>query len=315
MNQRELAQLIKRYRSGTATEEEKEALEKVWSLALQDNSAVEDLPEEERKELRDEIFSNIKQEISARAPVRKSIIMRPWFWAAATVLLVVMVSVGVYWYTHRLVEIKTQFGERLTVVLPDNSFVKLNGNSMLRYGVNWSEGITREVWVDGECFFEVKHTADHQKFIVHTSSHLRVEVLGTKFNVKSREYKSEVMLTEGKVKLNMQDNAEISSVFLEPGELATMDNQKLSKRAVRQKQYTSWVTNKLFFDQTPLGDVAMLLKETYGLNVTFEEPALTTRELSGEISSATADDILYAIAETFGLQVKKNGNDVSISLK
>jgi ferric-dicitrate binding protein FerR (iron transport regulator) len=180
----------------------------------------------------------------------------------------------------------------------------LNGNTKLRYSKNWSDQNPREVWIDGEGFFAVQHTKNHQKFIVHTREGLNVEVLGTKFNVKTREHGSEVLLTEGKVKLDV-DNTATASVYLNPGELATMKQNKLSKRVVKDIQYTSWVKSKLVFDKTPLLELAQMLQDTYGLSVSFQDEELKNRQLSGEISSASADDILFAIAETFNIKVTK----------
>jgi ferric-dicitrate binding protein FerR (iron transport regulator) len=104
-------------------------------------------------------------------------------------------------------------------------------------------------------------------------------------------------------------------VFLKPGELATVKNKRMSTQSVNQQRYTSWVENKLFFERTPLRDLSLLLRDTYGLTVTFSDPALETRELSGEISAATVDEILYAIGETLDLRVEKDGQLVTISSK
>jgi ferric-dicitrate binding protein FerR (iron transport regulator) len=70
--------------------------------------------------------------------------------------------------------------------LPDNSTVILNANSSLRYQENWEAELLREVWVDGEAFFSVVHTHNHQRFRVNVTDDLKVEVLGTEFNVKDR---------------------------------------------------------------------------------------------------------------------------------
>src|SRR5690606_8958967 len=82
----------------------------------------------------------------------------------------------------------TDFGEIQTITLPDGSKATLNGNSTLQISENWEE--SREVWLDGEAFFEVKKIPEKssqpgalrgKKFLVHTH-HLAVEVLGTTFN-------------------------------------------------------------------------------------------------------------------------------------
>jgi len=318
MNKRILSDLIRRLREGKASPQDKYLLEQVWQEALRDTSYLDSLTEAEREILKRKMFAATQQEITRRTKPRKSVKLRPWLWRAAAALVLLMVATGMwYWSTLRFTEVHTGYGERISVILPDKSSVTLNGNSSLRYRNSWSDDQIREVWIDGEGFFAVQHSAHHQKFVVHASDQLNVEVLGTKFNVKSREKKSEVMLTEGKVKLDMQNTtAKTGSVFLSPGELATLgSDHQLSKRTVKQKQYTSWLQYTLFFDRTTLRDVAGLLKDTYGLEVIFTETALQDRELSGEISSASINDILYAVAETFNLEVTREGNLVFISSK
>jgi len=323
MNKRELAQLIQNFRAGKATEEEKRRLEAYWDSALSDTSPLDHMLPAEQEMLKSEMFNSIKKQLQPTKPKTVSF-YRPLLRVAAAILLLVAVSSVLYFKLpvvaeHAQVvtssaEVETKYGERRTIVLPDESTVVLNGNSKLKYSKNWSAEQVREVWIDGEGFFAVQHTKSHQKFVVHTGEGLSVEVLGTKFNVKSREHGSEVLLTEGKVKLNV-DNTE-APVYLNPGELATVKKNQLSKRTVEGTQYTSWVRSKLVFDKTQLIDLAQILQDTYGLKVSFQNEALKQRQLSGEISSATADDILFAIAETFNITVTKmEDNSVVLSSK
>jgi transmembrane sensor len=263
MNKSELAQLIHRVKSGQASRQEKELLEKHWQQALNDSSGMNEMQPAEREALKKELYSSIAHRVGFKEKKRFIPVIalnQSLYKIAASVLIIC--SIGVVWYLNNPVvltevaantmrEVRTNYGERLTVTLPDQSSVVLNGNSKLRYAENWSQSSEREVWIDGEGFFAVQHTTNHQKFVVHTREGLDVEVLGTKFNVKSRENGSEVLLTEGKVKLNVGNKSD-NSVYLEPGELATVKKNKLSKRVVEDKQYTSWVRSKLFFDKTTL---------------------------------------------------------------
>jgi ferric-dicitrate binding protein FerR (iron transport regulator) len=318
MNKTELAQLIHKFRSGKATVEERQALEAYWETAKTDRALMDRMSLDEQQHLKEETFQSIQQRLGLKKEkgVRLFPISRSVYKVAASLIL--FMSLASVWYIMRTQkpvpqeavatvdnEIQTKYGERITITLPDESSVVLNGNSKLRYANNWSDDQVREVWIDGEGFFAVQHTKNHQKFIVHTREGLSVEVLGTKFNVKTRESGSEVLLTEGKVKLNV-DNKAASAVYLSPGELATVKEKKLSKRVVKEDtQYTSWVKSKLVFDKTPLQELAQILRETYGLQVSFQDAELKERQLSGEISSASADDILFAIAETFNIKVTK----------
>lgn len=55
--------------------------------------------------------------------------------------------------------VATQFGERKELILPDSSLVVLNANSSIRYS-NWDKEESREIWLDGEAYFDVKHVAE-----------------------------------------------------------------------------------------------------------------------------------------------------------
>jgi transmembrane sensor len=325
MNVNELSKLVKRVKNGTATPEEKELLERYWNEALEDNSGLENISLLERGTIKNEIYQSISDQLGfeKRQQANRSPFLLYKIAACVTVLLVATFI----WYVQRVdivpqttvensfVVIQTKFGEHLSVKLPDESSVVLNGNTKLRYSANWTSSNPREVWISGEGFFAIHHTQNHQKFIVHTQEGLNVEVLGTKFNVKSRGQGSEVLLTEGRVKLNLNSESK-DTVTLQPGEMATVKEKKLSKRTVEGKKYTSWVRQKLFFDKMPLADLAQILKETYGVQVTFQNEDLKYRQLSGEISSATIDDILFAIAETFDIEVtRQSANSVTFSLK
>lgn len=317
MDQEKLADLINRYKSGLATPEEITKLEEIWHNAGKDMSFEADHTARELENMERRMFQAIKHDILKRKrDASAPLLSRPIFYKAAATVLILLSAV-VWWYasSNDSTEIRNGFGERLTVTLPDQSSVVLNGNSVLRYSNDWDKKAAREVWIEGEAFFSITHTKGHQKFIVHADNQLRIEVLGTKFNVKARHHTSEVMLAEGKVKLGLGSNVAAEEVILKPGELAIVRNKRISKQVVKQQKYVSWVENKLFFERTPLRELAVLLRDTYGLTVTFKNADLEKRELSGEISSATADDILYAIAETLDLEVEKQGQSAIISLK
>jgi len=67
-------------------------------------------------------------------------------------------------------------GQRFDIILSDNSHVYLNAGSSLRYPVTFLPGKKRQVYLQGEAFFEVSKDKDHP-FVV-TSDNMDVEVLG-----------------------------------------------------------------------------------------------------------------------------------------
>ena len=143
MNHEKLAELIKRYKSGTATPEEIAMLDKIWSHAEECTSLTDQHTEEQLMSIEREMFSAIKSEIHKQETYsRKSILVRPLFYkVAATVLL--LMTISLWWYSSsiQLQETRTAFGEQRTVVLPDQSNVvrlklgrKLFQGSVVRRG-------------------------------------------------------------------------------------------------------------------------------------------------------------------------------------
>ncbi|MEJ7830748.1 MAG: FecR family protein, partial [Segetibacter sp.] len=100
--------------------------------------------------------------------------------------------------------VKTDYGNLKSVVLPDSSLVVLNANSTIKFSNKWGKSKSREVWLQGEAFFNVRHInkdssyiEKYEQFIVHTDE-LIVEVLGTSFDIRQRRGKTEVVLETGK---------------------------------------------------------------------------------------------------------------------
>ena len=123
---------------------------------------------------------------------------------------------------------RTGYGEMKTIVLPDSSVVILNSNSSLRIPEQWSDAEGRQVWLEGEAYFQVqKQPATVRKFVVHTRQ-VDVEVLGTKFNVNTRRQQAVVSLEEGKVRLLVYkgDSAVLEKrapVVMRPGQVVVVN--------------------------------------------------------------------------------------------
>ncbi|MFY7899342.1 MAG: FecR domain-containing protein, partial [Chitinophagaceae bacterium] len=190
----------------------------------------------------------------------------------------------------------TTFGEKKRIVLPDSSVVVLNANSSFKMPESWDAISDRQVWLEGEAFFEVeKKIATQQKFIVHTKD-VDISVLGTKFNVNTRKEKSVVALEEGKIQLIFVDKTKgeayqsKTSVVktIAPGEVATIDEEKnlIVKIDKQISLRSAWVRNEFHFDETPLTEIALLLKEQYGYKVEFKNINLDDKILSGDLRAA-----------------------------
>lgn len=217
---------------------------------------------------------------------------------------------------YRVTTVRTAYGESTTFFLPDSTKVTLNYNSKLEYVNDWQGKDVREVWLSGEAFFSVVHRPDHQKFLVNTNE-LQIEVLGTQFNVNSRRGNTKVVLDEGKVRLNLEDERPEQELIMEPGDLIAYsgDNKNLTREVVNPEDYISWRNNKLTFIATPFSEIAQLLEDNYGLKVVFRTPDLKNKKFTGSTAADNVNELLEKLSLLFDLRIIKKKNQIIIEEK
>jgi transmembrane sensor len=311
MEQKRIAHLVQKWNSKEISPQEQKELEEFWEWASQDDALLNSFSEIERESTRLAMLANIRSTINSQ-PYRegKTIFIGRLSWPLR-IAATLTIGVLAFWLLYNPIEVnevRTAYGQQRTIALPDGSSVILNSNSSVRYKDFWNDRENREVWIDGEGFFDVTHTQNHQKFIVHTINKVDVQVLGTRFNVKRRRDKTEVMLEQGNVQVNIELSGMPDTIALEPGNLVTLEKQVFIKSLVNPSNYSSWKDKKLYFDQTPLFEVAKIIEDTHGFQIEFKDKSLRNRKLSGEIQSGKVEDILLALRESLQIQITKEGN-------
>lgn len=209
----------------------------------------------------------------------------------------------------------TGFDQTRRVLLPDSSIIVLNPNSSISYNVSNLRGAsTREIWLKGEAFFSVKHTRSHQKFLVHTSDSVTVEVLGTEFNLTDRQAFTQVVLYSGKVKLHVP-NSPHKPILMKPGDLveinkksSIVDKTSINPGLFAEKQEQKWV-----FDHKPLAEVAILIEETFGYKVIFSAPEIARMEVSGILSTTNMDVLIKVLAKSLNIKAEKKQRQIILT--
>jgi ferric-dicitrate binding protein FerR (iron transport regulator) len=239
---------------------------------------------------------------------------------AASLVAILLLSTVVLLYRQWVdtLTYTTAYGETKALQLPDGSLITLNGNSQVSFAKKWSADDVREVWLSGEAFFSVVHTANHQQFIVHTDNFLQVEVLGTEFNIAKRNNKTRVVLETGQIQLRIKPTDKKDPpkqrLLMKPGELVEFDvtSEKYIRKEVNPKIYSSWKSNKLQLDNTSLEEIIQLLENSYGYQVKVTREDLLRQKVSGSIPLDNKDTLLQYIAQTFEIKISRKGSLVQI---
>lgn len=232
---------------------------------------------------------------------------KAWSIAASVAVLVVAGFLLQYFVLNPTISYTTPFGEQLSIVLPDSSQVELNANSTIKY----RKQNPRRVWLDGEAFFKVKKKPAINKNFLVVANDLTVEVLGTSFNVIEKEDKTEVVLEEGSVKLNLNRDFQ-QEVYMKPGELVAFSasaNKEVEKREVEPQLLTSWKDGILEFKDVSLQQVMERIEEIYGWKTIYQDEALKTRKVAVPLPSNDLESVLILLNKAIGVKIEKVHED------
>ena len=231
-----------------------------------------------------------------------------WMKAAVIVLLV---TVGGYYLVHHYTTstqelVTTGYGEKRTITLPDHSVVTLNATSSVTYNKEWNEDKPREIWVEGEALFDVKHISTisaRQRFIVHTNG-INIEVLGTTFNIRSRHGKTNVGLITGKIKVDYNKD---KAVVMLPGDyIEYADNQLLlSRKLDKPEKIRRWTQTQLTFTDATLGEIIETLQDNYGYVIKVKEQSLRKLKIEGDINVTNVEELLTVITTTLNVKINQ----------
>jgi len=221
------------------------------------------------------------------------------YWAAASIVVLLtgaFLTNQLFFNTSGPQEISTSSGEVVSYTFYDASQVTLNGNSNIRFQESvWEDRKIREVWLEGEAYFEIEQTADSIPFYVHTQA-LTVEVLGTSFNVSGRDDHTEVVLNTGKIQLRTREKQQ-KTLKMMPGDYVnySLDDQVFHQKQVNPMLHYTWKDKRLIFNKTPLGQVGDILENTYGLHIIFENESDKLKTVDGDILDVTPDKLIEVI--------------------
>lgn len=160
----------------------------------------------------------------------------------------------------------TARGEEYQLILPDGSKVWLNSASSLRFPAEF-KGTERNVELTGEAYFEI--AKDKKKPFIVKIRQVKVEVLGTHFNVMSYQDEGEIKTTllEGAVKIASGNTHNV----LKPGEQAIVaSSNKIEIRHADTEQAVAWKDGYFKFNKQDIRYIMRQLARWYDIDVVYE---------------------------------------------
>ena len=236
----------------------------------------------------------------------------------AAILLLPLLLVSIYMYINRvdltftndhvaMHEVYTKPGTLRSLELADGTKVWLNDNTTLRYPEEFSGG-KREVFVDGEAYFEVKSNS-RRPFIVRNPM-MNTVVTGTRFNLNaySEDQYFEATLLEGKIQLESGEQ----KVDMLEGQQIQYDVAKteMISREVNTANSSAWIDGKLVIHNEKLKIALKKISRWYNVEFVVEDKSLTDDELTCTMEDEKLIQALDFVATALSVQfeVKKENN-------
>lgn len=202
------------------------------------------------------------------------------------------------------------FGKRSFILLSEGTRVWLNSGSRLIFPPVF-KGKTREVFLEGEAFFDVAKNSG-KPFYVKTDA-FKIKVYGTKFDVQAyaQDPDNSVVLVEGKISMNINNSKKMPEVFLVPNQKAslTKSNGNFGINSVENTEiYTAWVDGYLTFTNEEVADVLKRVSRYYNVEIEAELPDFTGKIYGKLDLKDDLERVLNGVAFISETKYEKIGN-------
>ena len=249
---------------------------------------------------KDEVWANLSKRIEEPIDTPKiKMFSYRWVTLAASVLILAGITGFFRLYTKT---VSAPAGGHLTFCLPDSSMIELNAQTTVQYHPYWF-WLSRTIVLDGEAFFNVKHG---NRFRV-ISKLGETAVLGTSFNIYSRDDDYSVTCFTGKVRVVSAEKSE--RVLLNPDEQAFINKdgflrfvQKVNSQAVK-----SWRDNMFIFTGSSVIEVLQEIERQYNIKIIFKaDPGLT---YTGNFSKSLSEkEVLDLVCTSLGIKFESKSD-------
>lgn len=195
------------------------------------------------------------------------------------------------------------------VSLPDGTIIQLNNRSKLIYPEQFT-GDLREVFLEGEAYFDVAHNKK-KPFVVNTGE-LKIRVLGTKFTINAISMNSQITTTllEGSIDVSDQNEHKL----MKPNQQLTYDvstgKMSLVDLANAEKE-VRWTQNVWVLSDTPLLTICQRLEQQFGVKFIVVNDELIEKSFTGEFqTSEPLDSILKTMQITTPFKYERKGDNI-----
>jgi len=332
-----LNELLSRYIQGVSTKQEEQELASMIIL-LKDEDMDKDLidlfesfnPQSQLSDIKtDRILSKILSDQKSRKSIHfnsRRVYLKV---ASVAAILIFVFSFGLYLNkftpAHKTMAVAVKAiiipadkptNYTRSFILSDASTVILKAGSTLHYSTSFT-GTTREVVLNGEAYFDIKHDSK-KPFIIHTGD-VKTTVLGTAFDIKAWPEQKNVIVSVTRGKVRVEDGKKVLAVLTANQSVNyNVNNAGAKQQTVNAEQVvTDWTNEDMNFDRASFESIAKTLSKRYGKDITISNTKLANEKITSTFSGIESlENILYILCTINpDTQYSINENEIIISNK
>jgi len=316
--------LLQRYFAGKTTEKETQIIEK-WDAEASWEKYKEKVNDRKMEKACDEVWNNISVQLQFEEK-RKTFRLRTYFqrYAAAAVIFILLGG-GILFYTQhsitghntdRIAQAKTLFqttdDQTRLVILPDGSRIQMNRGTKFSYATHAFNLKQREVWLEGEAFFEVAKNKE-KPFIIHTGT-MQTTVRGTSFNVKAYPQLAENVVSVHTGKVEVSNRNQMLAVLTKNKQLTFHSTTKhFQTNDMDWENAAGWMDGKLVLCNANVKELQFRIKQNFNADLTIEGSLLEGAMFNSSFNKGTGlKDILERICALYNVHYEVSGSKIRI---
>ena len=311
--------LLDRYLKGETSKEENELVEN-W---LEENnnplSEWQHFNQSQKDQWLADVFGKIQDSIKANEPKVVAMPPREHLWrrlAAVAAVLAIFFTLYLEWpalqsFLHpvQLTALTVSLNQQKQITLADGSKVWVNAGSQLKYPQQFN-GKTREVYLSGEAYFDIKHIAN-KPFIIHTGK-VVTTVLGTAFDIKEDKINHTIKVTVIRGKVSVANGNKQLGILTPDQQISfNLLNSKATQMEVDAGQAIEWQKAELHFEDVTFAEAASQLQQRFNVKINFSNDKVKNCRFTGTaLKVEKLDKILKVICAFNGAtyQTKADGS-------
>ncbi len=226
-----------------------------------------------------------------------------YYAAAAIVLILISVSAFLF-FLFPSEEVFTNLiasDRNMNIILDDNSDVCIRKGSLIAVPNKFNKG-NCNVILKGQAFFKVTKKEDCQ-FIVKTGS-ISTKVVGTAFDLKYDTITGDVRISLEEGRVDVYSNDSLIKKMKAMDQLCVSQYGKvISFKTLENRNYKSYITHLLEFNQSPVNEVARDLSDYYGIPFIIANKEIENCMLTSRMDSATIDEVKFIFEKALNTKI------------